>query len=101
MLIFAIGLLLNAAPFVRGDATGMLVPRDWETLRLMGVLQRIALCFGGAAELVWWAERHTARPERAVLALVAQQRCGASCADAGRGCIDTAAFIGLMPGADA
>jgi predicted acyltransferase len=70
-LIFAIGLLLNAAPFVRWDAAGELVLRDWSQLRIMGVLQRIALCFGAAAAIVWWAERHTARPQRAVLAVVA------------------------------
>ncbi len=69
--IFGIGLLLNAAPFVRWDAAGELVLRDWSQLRLMGVLQRIALCFGAAAAIVWWAERHTARPRRAVLAVVA------------------------------
>ena len=52
VLIFAIGLLLNAAPFVRWDAAGELVLRDWGTLRTMGVLQRIALCFGAAAVVV-------------------------------------------------
>ncbi len=60
LLIFTIGLLLNAAPFVRWDATGELVPRSWETLRLMGVLQRIALCFGAAAAIVWLAGRRGA-----------------------------------------
>ncbi|MDO8418545.1 MAG: heparan-alpha-glucosaminide N-acetyltransferase domain-containing protein [Rubrivivax sp.] len=53
LLIFAIGLFLNAAPFVRWDAGGELVLRHWDTLRLMGVLQRIALCFGAAAAIVW------------------------------------------------
>lgn len=66
-LIFALGLLLNAAPFVRWDAAGELAMRDWSQLRFMGVLQRIALCFGAAAAIVWWAERRTARPDRAVL----------------------------------
>jgi predicted acyltransferase len=51
-LIFLIGLLLNAAPFVRWDAAGELAMRDWSTLRTMGVLQRIALCFGAAAVIV-------------------------------------------------
>ena len=36
-LIFLIGLLLNAFPFFG---------TDWQTLRIMGVLQRIALAFG-------------------------------------------------------
>ncbi len=61
LLIFAIGLLLNAAPFVRWDVAGELVARDWSTLRLMGVLQRIALCFGAAAAIVWWAGRQGPR----------------------------------------
>ena len=52
-LVFAIGLLLNAAPFVRWDSAGELVLRSADTLRLMGVLQRIALCFGAAAAVVW------------------------------------------------
>ena len=53
LLIFGIGLFLNATPFVRWDASGELVLRSWETLRIMGVLQRIALCFGVAAVIVW------------------------------------------------
>lgn len=56
-LIFAIGLLLNASPFVRWNAAGALVPRDVETLRLMGVLQRIALAYGAAAAIVWLCGR--------------------------------------------
>ncbi len=54
-LIFAIGLFLNASPFVRWDVSGQLVPKAWDALRIMGVLQRIALCWGAAAVLVWWA----------------------------------------------
>ena len=60
-LIFAIGLFLNASPFVRwqtgGDGDGALVLRSFETLRIMGVLQRIALCFGAAAAIVWVFDR--------------------------------------------
>jgi predicted acyltransferase len=52
-LIFAIGLFLNASPFVRWDAEGALVLKSLDSLRLMGVLQRIALCFGAAAAIVW------------------------------------------------
>lgn len=52
-LIFAIGLMLNAAPFVQWSAQGELVLRSIETLRWMGVLQRIALSFGAAAAIVW------------------------------------------------
>ena len=69
LLIFAIGLLLNAAPFVRWDAAGELVLRDWNTLRLMGVLQRIALCFGLAAIIVWFSSRRGALWAAAALLL--------------------------------
>lgn len=65
LLIFALGLLLNAAPFVYWTADGALALKSFETLRTMGVLQRIALCFGGAALLVWWL------PPRAVLTAAA------------------------------
>ena len=63
-LIFLIGLALNASPFVRWDAAGELVSRNWETLRVMGVLQRIALAWGAAALLLWagaaWVARASA-----------------------------------------
>lgn len=66
LLIFAIGLFLNAAPFVRRDADGALVVKSLETLRTMGVLQRIALCFVAAALLVRWLPRAACRgpPQR-------------------------------------
>lgn len=67
LLIFAIGLLLNACPFVRWDAVGELVPRDVQTLRVMGVLQRIALAFGGAAAVVWLGGRRGALAVTALL----------------------------------
>jgi predicted acyltransferase len=68
-LIFAIGLALNAAPFVRWDAAGELVPRSLETLRLMGVLQRIALAFGAAAAIVWLGGKKAALWAAAALLL--------------------------------
>lgn len=52
-LIFLIGLLLSASPFVRWNEAGELVLRHWEQLRFMGVLQRIALAWGAAAVIVW------------------------------------------------
>jgi predicted acyltransferase len=58
LLIFGIGLLLNAFPFVRYDADGQLVMKQWENLRIMGVLQRIALCYLLAAAISFlWKER--------------------------------------------
>ncbi|WP_424492751.1 acyltransferase family protein [Salinimicrobium sp. GXAS 041] len=43
-LIFIIGLLLNAFPFFY-RSEGELVLKDFTSLRIMGVLQRIALCY--------------------------------------------------------
>ena len=65
-LIFAIGLFLNAAPFVRWNEGGELVQRNWDTLRVMGVLQRIALAYGAAAVVV-----RLVRSPRGVLAVAA------------------------------
>ena len=66
-LIFFIGLLLNASPFLRWNAEGDLVLRSLETLRFMGVLQRIALCWGAAAVIVWALGRRGAGWSAAVL----------------------------------
>lgn len=68
-LIFAIGLALNLSPFVRWDAGGELVARSLDTLRVMGVLQRIALCFGAAAAMAWALRR--AGPQALLLAAAA------------------------------
>jgi predicted acyltransferase len=52
LLIFSIGLLLNWYPFVRYDG-GELVFKSPDTLRIMGVLQRIALCYLFAAVIAY------------------------------------------------
>ena len=44
LLIFVIGLFLNAFPFVYRSG-GELVLKDLSNMRIMGVLQRIALCY--------------------------------------------------------
>jgi predicted acyltransferase len=53
LLIFAIGLFLNWSPFVRWEGE-QLVFRQWETIRIMGVLQRIALCYFFASVAVYY-----------------------------------------------
>ncbi|MGC3947068.1 MAG: DUF5009 domain-containing protein [Chryseolinea sp.] len=50
-LIFLIGLLLNWFPFMRWQ-DGEFVPKVFETLRIYGVLQRIALAYLGGALIV-------------------------------------------------
>src|SRR5262245_27194912 len=47
-VIFGLGLLLNALPYF-----------DWDVLRIPGVLQRIALCYGAAALLALYVSRRT------------------------------------------
>lgn len=64
LLIFGIGLLLNWFPFIRWDH-GQLVWKGWtwvnesggiSGIRVMGVLGRIALCYGFAAFIVYFAK---------------------------------------------
>jgi len=52
-LIFLIGLFLNWCPFVKWSDTG-LVSKPWELVRIMGVLQRIALCYFSASLIVYF-----------------------------------------------
>ncbi|RDV15059.1 DUF1624 domain-containing protein [Pontibacter diazotrophicus] len=52
VLIFLLGLLLNTFPFVTRNAADELALIDFSSIRIMGVLQRIALCYGLAALVV-------------------------------------------------
>ncbi len=56
VLIFLIGLFLNYFPFVAWSDNGLAM-KSLEKLRYFGVLQRIALSFGGAAILTWLLSR--------------------------------------------
>lgn len=53
VLIFAIGLLLNWSPFIKWD-NNHLTGKPWENVRIMGVLQRIALCYLFASLAVYF-----------------------------------------------
>ncbi|SDR86976.1 Predicted acyltransferase [Gillisia sp. Hel1_33_143] len=44
-LIFFIGLSLNAFPFIIRNEFGEIVLKDFSEIRIMGVLQRIAICY--------------------------------------------------------
>lgn len=57
LLLFGIGLFLNAFPFVAWNADQQLELKPVANLRIMGVLQRIALAFGCAAIAVRWLAR--------------------------------------------
>jgi predicted acyltransferase len=52
LLIFFIGVFLNWFPFIKYDDAGKLVAKPFETLRIFGVLQRIAISYFFAAIIV-------------------------------------------------
>lgn len=68
VLIFLIGLLLNWSPFVKwnGDSLEM---KSLDNLRIMGVLQRIALCYFFASVIVYYFRQRGAFVIAAVLLL--------------------------------
>jgi predicted acyltransferase len=55
LLIFLIGLLLNWSPFVRWDGE-QVVFKAWENVRILGVLQRIALSYFFASIIVFYGK---------------------------------------------
>lgn len=55
VLIFAIGLFLNWSPFVKWEGESI-VAKTWENIRILGVLQRIALCYFFASVIVFYAK---------------------------------------------
>jgi predicted acyltransferase len=56
VLIFVIGLLLNWFPFVKYNEEGRLVVKDFAHLRILGVLQRIALCYFFSSIIIYYAK---------------------------------------------
>lgn len=55
VLIFAIGLFLNWSPFVKWT-DGVLIFKTWEHVRILGVLQRIALCYFFASIIIYYGK---------------------------------------------
>lgn len=54
LLIFLVGWLLNAFPFFDLNEGGEVVWKNLTQVRLLGVLQRIALCYFFAALILYW-----------------------------------------------
>ena len=69
LLIFAIGIFLNWSPFVRWDGED-LSWKVWPNVRIMGVLQRIALCYFFASVIVYYAKTKGAFVISGILLLV-------------------------------
>ncbi|NBR56413.1 MAG: DUF5009 domain-containing protein, partial [Chitinophagia bacterium] len=59
VLIFLIGLFLNWSPFVKWSDAG-LVFKPWENVRILGVLQRIALCYFFASVIIYYGKSRMA-----------------------------------------
>ena len=69
VLICLIGLFLNWCPFVKWDGE-TLIGKPWELVRIMGVLQRIALCYFSASLLVYFLKARGAYVAGCVLLLL-------------------------------
>lgn len=55
LLIFIIGLLLNWFPFVKWNK-GELIAKQWADVRILGVLQRIAICYFFASVIAYYCK---------------------------------------------
>ncbi|MEJ8842192.1 heparan-alpha-glucosaminide N-acetyltransferase domain-containing protein [Lacibacter sp. H375] len=74
LLIFLIGLLLNWSPFVKWNGD-LLEMRPLDNLRIMGVLQRIALCYFFASVIVYYFKQRGTFVTAAVLLLLYWMLC--------------------------
>jgi predicted acyltransferase len=68
LLIFFIGLLLNWSPFIKWE-NDHIVFKQFSNLRIMGVLQRIALCYFFASVIVYYFKHKGAFVVGAILLL--------------------------------
>jgi predicted acyltransferase len=59
LLIFLLGYLMYWFPFFRLDASGHTIPFPIGNTRIMGVLQRIALCYFFASVLIYFFKKQT------------------------------------------
>jgi len=69
LLIFAIGLFLNWSPFVKWDGDNLLF-KVWENIRILGVLQRIAIAYFFASIIVFYAKARGAFVIGAIILLL-------------------------------
>jgi predicted acyltransferase len=69
LLIFAIGLFLNWSPFVKWSDEHLIF-KQWESIRIMGVLQRIALCYFFASIIIYYGKSKMALYSGSVILLL-------------------------------
>ena len=56
LLIFFIGVFLNWFPFIKYDDAGNFIGKQFENLRIFGVLQRIAISYFFASVIIYYAK---------------------------------------------
>lgn len=69
LLIFAIGLFLNWSPFVKWS-DNQIVFKVWENVRILGVLQRIAICYFFASIIICYGKSRIALLISAIILLM-------------------------------
>ena len=69
LLIFLIGLFLNWSPFIKWQGEE-LVGKPWESVRILGVLQRIALCYLFASLIAYFLKVRGAFVSGAIILLL-------------------------------
>ena len=69
LLIFAIGLFLNWSPFVKWDGENLIF-KVWGNVRILGVLQRIAIAYFLASVIVFYAKARGAYVIGAIILLI-------------------------------
>lgn len=69
VLIFAIGIFLNWSPFVKWDGENLIF-KVWENIRILGVLQRIAIAYFFASVIVFYAKTRGAFVIGAIILLI-------------------------------
>jgi len=65
LLLFVLGYLLYWFPFIKNDLSGHVALKPFAQTRIFGVLQRIGLCYGIAALMIWYL-----KPKKALIASV-------------------------------
>ena len=75
VLIFLIGLFLNWHPFVKWDENNHLIFKQWENIRIFGVLQRIAVCYFFASLILYFLKPKIAFVISVIILLVYWMLC--------------------------
>jgi predicted acyltransferase len=70
LIVFMIGVLINWFPFYKVTSEGTYVFKTLDALRIMGVLQRIALCYFFASLILFFVRKRIALAETSAVLLI-------------------------------